>query len=112
KSIYLLNITDSTLNAAKQLLLDSIITKDVNVNQENIILIKRHLGDNIKIIVDLNCFADSTFLSTHPDAKYIEATGKADNMGSICPTHPLRRDYIKEQAAKLLTLDINGIWLS
>src|SRR3989338_2650784 len=112
KSIFLDSLKD-TEEVLSGISLDSIMISPKLCNAQSISdLRKTH--KNVEIYADFPVFCGEELLKSFPDAIPIEAFGKdliKEGLTFVCPTHLGVRQYLIKELAKLVKLDINGVWL-
>ena len=113
-AFFLLVPTDSSIQSAKTLKLDSVFASSTHLSVEVISKLRAELGEKIQINAEIGIFAGKDLLEKFSDAKPVEALNtptEKDWYCGICPTHEGVRSHALEKIKALFALDINGIWL-
>src|SRR3989344_3094213 len=113
KSVFLFSVDAKLVEQASDIKVDSVFISSRDAETDKIRLIKQKFSD-VSVYVEINIFAGADVLKKFPDAKPVEAVGKAtakDWYVGVCPTHEGVRTFALDKIRRVLQEGIDGGWL-
>ncbi|KKU49352.1 MAG: hypothetical protein UX79_C0003G0026 [candidate division WWE3 bacterium GW2011_GWB1_47_11] len=106
-------MTRESLEAARDLNPTSVFVGASTLDAATVTNMRKVL-DGAEIYAEVGIFVGQALIDKYPDAKPVEAFGKAtakDWYVGVCPTHPGVRKDVLEKIKSLTKLGVDGIWL-